>query len=405
MTIVAAESIREMAQALMEATLGEVVRQVDRVTREQIRYFKEVVLQEVIRLSLDQALGPSRRRQKPDGIIPWSCPRCGPRRADQVRRNGTYERSPLTREGPIRVRIPQLVCQDCLGAVPFSLPCLPRWRRLWGDVEQEIVRAYLGGHSYRTIASQVATGLGLMTAWRTLQRAAEGTHQPPPTPQLQAVGLDEFHVRVRGRPAWFLVSRGATLGGGGHYLGAVLSEDRSQASWELALDALGVSSLSPEIPLIADGDAAVEAAVARCLPGRRLGRCAWHILHNAAQWLQERLPSPEQEGQRRGLLAAAQAVVNAPTPKLRRRSLAVLNQIAPWLAARLHPLLDRVGYPDAQRPRTNNVCERGFREWRRRTRPMDGFGSWQGAKNFARLWMLKENARAQGQDWMEAIMP
>ena len=29
----------------------------------------------------------------------------------------------------------------------------------------------------------------------------------------------------------------------------------------------------------------------------------------------------------------------------------------------------------------------------------------QGARNFATLWMLKENARAAGEDWMEAIMP
>ena len=77
----------------------------------------------------------------------------------------------------------------------------------------------------------------------------------------------------------------------------------------------------------------------------------------------------------------------------------------PWLARRLARGLVRVPYPSQASPRTNNVCERGFREWRRRTRPMDGFGSWHGARNFATLWMLKENARATGEDWMEAIMP
>jgi hypothetical protein len=36
---------------------------------------------------------------------------------------------------------------------------------------------------------------------------------------------------------------------------------------------------------------------------------------------------------------------------------------------------------------------------------MDGFGSWSGARNFGGLWMVKENCREAGKDWMEAIMP
>jgi transposase-like protein len=104
-------------------------------------------------------------------------------------------------------------------------------------------------------------------------------------------------------------------------------------------------------------------------------------------------------------MAGAQAIVNARTSRSRRQSLAVLNEAAPWLVASLEPALSRVGYPDEASPRTNNVCERGFREWRRRIRPMDGFGSTQGAKNFGSLWMLKENARSLNLNWMEVIMP
>lgn len=49
--------------------------------------------------------------------------------------------------------------------------------------------------------------------------------------------------------------------------------------------------------------------------------------------------------------------------------------------------------------------ERGFRELRRRTRPMDGFGSDAGAANFHLLWMLKENARSNGRDYLREILP
>ena len=48
--------------------------------------------------------------------------------------------------------------------------------------------------------------------------------------------------------------------------------------------------------------------------------------------------------------------------------------------------------------------ERGFREQRRRTRPMDGFGSTAGAKNFIGLWMAKENARVNGRDYLRELI-
>ncbi len=403
MTILTSRA-REVAEEAVRGTPGAVARMLERAAKEEARCFVGAVLQETIRLNLQSALGPARQRRKAGRAIPWPCPGCGERRADQVMRNGGYERHPLTQYGPVLLRMPQLVCRGCGRAVPFSLPCLPRWRRLWHDVEHQIVRAYLGGHSYRTVASQVAGSLGLMTTWRSLQRIAEGEHRPAPRPELTAVGLDELHTRIRGKPAWFLVARGKSAASG-HYLGTVLSEDKSQKAWELALDNLGLQRLPTGVPLISDGDHAIEAAVTQCLPGRRLDRCAWHLLHNVAGWLRERLPGAEQEGQRRGLMAAAQAVVNAASPQARRSCLRTLREVAPWLARALAHSLERVGYSGQATARTNNVCERAFREWRRRTRPMDGFKSWQGARNFATLWMLKENARAAGQDWMEVIMP
>lgn len=291
--------------------------------------------------------------------------------------------------------------------MPFSLPCLPRFRRLWLDVDHAIAEAYLLGQSYRAVASQVVenTRLSLMTTWRSFQRVAQGEHKLQPTPDLTAVGLDEFHVRIHGKATWYLVARGKSKAGPGYYLGAALSEDRSQAGWEQLIDQIGLRAQPACVTFIADGDKAIEAAVAQCLGGKHIQRCAWHVLHNTRAWLNERLPGVEHEGERRGLLAGAQAVVNAATASRRRASLRVLKEVCPWLGEALARSLVHVGYPSQDAPRTNNICERGFREWRRRIRPMDGFGSQQGARNFGLLWMIKENARGFGLNWMEAIMP
>jgi hypothetical protein len=310
----------------------------------------------------------------------------------------------LTQEGLVRLRIPQLLCRDCGKAVPFELPCLGRRSRVWLDVTHRVVEDYMLGHSYRAVAANVAQGIGLMTAWRCLQRVAEGPHAIPPAPELVAVGLDEVHNRVHGEPMWLLTARGLRKEGGGYYLGSVLSPDRTREAWETALDGLGVRGW-PDVTIMADGDQAIESAVGQCLPGKQVQRCAWHVLHNASEWLQERLPGKENEGLRKGLMAGAQAVVNARTPRVRRESLALLTEAQAWFGRKLSRSLRRVGYPNEDTPRTNNICERGFREWRRRTRAMDGFGSTKGIKNFMTLWMLKENARGLKLNWMEVLMP
>ena len=194
--------------------------------------------------------------------------------------------------------------------------------------------------------------------------------------------------------------------GGKHWVGSVLSNDRSQEAWQQALVGLGISRYNPPFAVLSDGDQAIEAAVSMTLPGVRQQRCSWHLKHNAAEWIRERYPRPEDDRQRRGLMAAVHVLVDAPTLAQRQASLEVLREPFPWLARNLARVLDRIPPKDADNPiRTNNLMERGFRELRRRTRQMDGFGSDQGAANFHLLWMLKENARLNGRDYLAEIIP
>jgi len=133
-----------------------------------------------------------------------------------------------------------------------------------------------------------------------------------------------------------------------------------------------------------DGDRALEEALKKCLPGVKLYRCTWHLKRNAAEWIRERYPRNEDQGQRRGLMAAVHSVVDAPTLEQRAASLQVLRPDFAWLADLLALALQRVAPKHPDHPlRTNNPMERGFRELRRRTRPMDGFGSTAGASGKA----------------------
>jgi transposase-like protein len=401
------ESVTAVAAACARQSTGAAVRLIEHGARETARAFKEAVLQALIDEVMVVAVGP-RRGERPAAPTPFACGGCGPRRGDQLRRNGHYRRHPLVAEGQVALRIPQLVCGECGKAVPFRHALLPPRRRLWLDLDQRLTELYLEGVGYRGVQRIVQRAanvdVGLMTLWRALQAVAEGAHAAPPRPAASIVGLDEVHHRLRGTGHWLLAARARDRKGAVHWVGAVLSEKREQSAWEDGLDALGLSQRQPRYTLISDGDAAIEGAVAQCLPGARLLRCTWHLLHNAADWLKDRYPGADDTGRREGLMAAVRSIVDAPTLVVRRQSLAALRDVEPWLADRLEPVLERVALPIAP-VRTNNLLERGFRELRRRTRPMDGFGSRRGIVNFHRLWMLKENARCNGRDYLPELIP
>lgn len=390
--------------------VGAAVRLLMRGGEELARAFKEWLLQDVIDKSVRRHLGARRSGYRSTARTPWSCPRCGPRLGQEVRRNGHYRRRPLALEGVLVLRIPQLVCRGCNGAVPFVHPLLPRRQRLWLDIDQYLLLLYLEGSSYRAarrlLERRCGSKLGLMTLWRSLQATAKAPHAPAPRPPGRYLALDEVYHKVRGEKRWFLAVRAQDAAGGKHWVGSVLSSDRSQEAWEAALVGLGISRYNPPFAVISDGDQAIESAVAMTLPGVRMQRCTWHLKHNAAEWIRECYPRDEDEGQRQGLMAAVHVIVDAPDLEQRRESMSVLGEDFPWLARRLALVLDRIPpRDDDHRIRTNNLMERGFRELRRRTRPMDGFGSDAGAANFHTLWMLKENARINGRDYLAEILP
>lgn len=389
------------------APAGEAARQVAVAAGALVRAFTAAVLQEAIQQTLTTVRGPPRHRPDPTRPPPGGGPRCGPRQAGELHRTGTYPRAPLRREGPLPRRLPQLVWGSWGQAVPFTLPWLPRFQRVWGDVAATLTAAYLLGHSYRSGAAHLVadTTLSPMTAWRALQRVGGGPHRPPPVPPLAVVGRDQGHLRSHGHPAWLLVARGTPVAGRHVYLGAVLSPDRTEAAWAQARAGLRLADLPASVPVLAAGDSAIAQAGATCLPGRRLQRCAGHVLHNVAGWVREHLPGDDHVEIRRTLRAAAPAVVDAPDARARHQALRPLAATAPWLATRRRAAAVRVPYAQPGVRRTNNGCERGFREWRRRTRPLDGCGSWAGARTFAALWMLKENARLAPTDWRTAVFP
>jgi len=351
---------------------GEAVRVVDEVARAQLRAYKGRLLVEALERWVMAHLGPPWRRRGREPT-PWVCRRCGPRDACQVKRNGHYRRCLVVQEGVISLRVPQLCCLGCGGQLALATLLLPRRRRYWLDLDRAITEAYLHGASYRKVRAMVErriqSGAGLMSLWRRFQEIASKAHSASLPGPLKTLYLDEAYCRVKGEPCWALLALGENQRGQRGFLGALLSSDRSQEAWQKLLESLRPAAGGTGLTVMHDGDGALAAAVALVLPEAQQRLCLWHQLHNLFRQARDRYPG-QQERQREMVEAGKQRLL---------------------AAAKLQP-------------RTTSPLERAIREYRRRTRSMDGFGSLRGASNFLRAWLVKENSRWAGQDWLETLV-
>jgi len=284
-------------------------------------------------------------------------------------------------EGTIPLQVPQLRCRQCSKAVALGALFLPSRRRYWIDLDKEITELYLSGVGYRQIKAMVErrieSGAGLMSLWRRFQEKAKTASYPSREGEkLKVLYLDEVYIRINGEPYWSLIALGEDQRGNRSYLGAVPSPDRTEEAWAKLLDSpdsavigtrsLGILGEGKGLLVLHDGDRAIMAALGMVLPRAKTRCCLWHQLHNV--YLRVKELYPDDAGKMREIVKAA-----------------------------------KIGAGLSQ-PRTTSPLERGIKELRRRTRPMDGFGSRAGALNFLRAWMVKENAKMAEEDWLKTVV-
>lgn len=350
----------------------EVIRLVDKAGREELSRWKKEVLEAALEHWVEQHLGPrwQRRGARP---TPWFCPACGPRDSHQVKRNGHYRRQLVVTEGVINLRVPQLRCRGCGRGLALQALFLPPRKRYWLDLDRELTEAYLSGMSYRQVKAMVErrieSGAGVMSLWRRFQGIASRASSPGPGRPLVALYLDEAYIRVKGKPSWALLALGEDGEGQRRYLGALLSSERSQGAWQKLIEGLEIPSGGRGLTVVHDGDQALGQAVALVLPWAEQRLCVWHQLHNLVLGAREQYRGEPQR--QREAVKQARAALIAQGP---------------------------------QGPRTTSPLERAIKELRRRTRPMEGFGSWGGARNFFRAWLAKENVRWAGEDWLTTLV-
>lgn len=376
---------------------------------DQVRAVALAMTQRILQQSLEDEVTAQlggRRQKRSTRQIAWACRHCQTRQQRHFRRNGHYKRVITVREGTIALGMPLVKCV-CGGYADISWQTVDRRVRYWLDISLDSVRRYLTGVSHRLVSDATGTAarvnISHLFSWRAVQRAGACARQQPIGVRACPcyVVLDEIYIHVHGQTLVFLLAVAAD--------GRVLALDgpttRTIESWERVLVGLtehGISPVNGLVGVIADGDSAIRNAVALVWSNVPVQQCVWHILRRVSAAVADakgdRAPEVDAITTEAGRIFLHDTPDRAALDTARERldAFLVKHQGSEWAAIVRRSFVEGTEYlRTPELARTNGGAERTVREFRRRSKTMDGFKSMDGGRNFAALWRVWQNLRRE----------
>jgi transposase-like protein len=375
----------------------------------EVRAMALVVTQRMVQQSLEQEVTEqfgaprSRRSTRP---VAWVCRHCQTRQQCRFRRNGHYRRCLTVREGTIMLAMPLVKCV-CGGYADIAWQTIDRRVRYWLDIALDSVRSYLTGVSHRLVAdatgAQAQVSISHLYSWRTLQTVGEeaGHERLDLGVCPRSVILDEIYIHVAGREFVFLLA----VADDGRVLALEGPTTRTVEHWQRVLEKLtehGISPVAGLVGVVADGDSAISSAVDVVWPRVVMQQCVWHILRGVASAVAAEkgrgAPEVHEVVMEAGRIFLHDACGPAAMALAKERHDAFLakHQGSAWaeiVRRAFHEGTEYLRTPGLAR--TNGGAERTVREFRRRSKTMDGFKSEDGGHNFALIWRVWQNLRRE----------
>ncbi len=329
-------------------------REIDETVRQVVRQAFEQALRDEVTALLGRAKSERRDLDDPT-VVEACCNKCGTRYRREFHRDGTYQRTVLSLDAWVELRVPRLRC-DCRGVVDFEFAHLEPYNRFWFDLEErgrELAGLCLSlRDSVEVLAWRSAQPISIATLNRRVNQTAklaEAFHQGqfervPQVVMLDGVWLkvllptDEEYVDKQGRHRKrqklrkfpLLVAYGLDPVSGERWvLDWERGEDEDQASWQRLLERLLERGLSAERGLslfVHDGSAGLEQAFESVWFGEGVERqrCVFHKLRNVRRDVvgQEGMSRQARQERRREVLGDAAAVYrgeNGDEAEVRRR--------------------------------------------------------------------------------------
>lgn len=350
-------------KGLLEETIGA------GALREDMRAIVREALIEIAEEELAEALGADRYQ------------RTGTR---QGYRHGTVTRQVTTSTGRLSLELPRARVRDADGATAEWRPAVvSRYQRRTADVDDAILRCYLGGVNTRKIAavlqplcdpsalskSAVSRITGRLQshfeAWQ--QRTLADEH-------LVALFLDAFYVKVRHGKRLDSVPVLAAIGvrdtGERVLLHLAIGGSESAEAWRAFLEQLVGRGLKAPKLVVIDGHKGLRRAVREVWPRVAVQRCTVHKAENLKAACPKRLHDELHADYRAVIYAESAAAVRTAHAAFRTKWRKLCPAVVASLDEAGDELLTFLAFPKAcwKALRTTNGIERLNGEFRRRVK-------------------------------------
>lgn len=393
-----------------------------------IRKIPNKVIAEMIQWKLEQEILDVLGR-KPyqeysgDKYYAGVCQKCGEvvHNVDIVR-NGHRRIMVELEHGQEEIGIPRLKHKDCGGSIEvnFNLFIGQKRRRSFLEISKNFVSDYVEGMSHRGAArvegNRNGTSYSAMKSWGILQNFGSALPELDfPLPKEIILFGDEISIRLReitpGQqskkeelyglelvqliPGKNLVSQAIAL---------EISEERTEEVWRKVFENLKARGVEKISLLVRDGSVLIENAARSVLQVDVVQECHFHRMSSIFDLIETKLKT--------NLISEKQAVLfrkqvfklfHSKKPAEARERLGEIKEaeIFKKLSDRFEPLFGNIDKTNIYL--TNNRVEREIREFQRRVYPMDCFKTYDGAKNFSKLFLYKEYFRKQQKDWISEL--
>jgi len=417
-----------------EEVLRGVMGIVDDVACQALEYLLNGVLDDEVTDGLAREPGAA-REDSAEAQAPWACHRCGQVHACAMKRNGHYPRNLQTTRGTIvGLKVPMVRCMTCGASANIEFAALRKQKRLWLDVESEVLFAYGAEEGLRHIAERVGRQLGWPVSASTIQDRVHGFAEalaqwrnspiddPPDVLMLDGIWFTateptgEYTTDRQGRqrPVRRPVKRVAIIA-----LGLWSDSGRKQIiDFEIAdseeednclallnrLHLRGATDAALRL-IVSDGAGGICAAIETVYPTVARQRCVFHKLKNVGDNLRDK-------GHRKAILEAACWIYESEDVRKAHERLERFAEdwqtLEPEAVASLRADFDAsiayLGPVNIKQPiryRTTNAMEGGvMRPLRRNLDRAVAFHSETGADVAMFLAISRLNASQRGKPWM-----
>lgn len=366
-----------------------------------------------------EILGSKWNRNKSSGSKHF-CVKCGKEVSpSEIKRNGHSQKGLTFDEGYTKLSIPLLVHKECLGTIQIKWPLLEKRKRFWFDVMASMTACYFEGVGLRGISRifsfKHASGIGIMSVWRIIQRIGSTLNKcsvMPPVKNVKAIGLDEIFMRLRifrgkGKKAekkqiYGLVAK--SIGDDPSLISFSVSRQKDEKAWIAELESLNERGINFENGLttaVMDGSPAIASAVGYSLPFVKIQECVFHAHKDLIKLLKEKYGSESLRV--KNVIRAVKNVFKATsldTAKARIEKVSSINRFAyEFLKSKQNHMLNHLDQLNDFN--TNNSTERQNRELKKRLTPINSFKSDDGAENFAAIMLRREFFRPRKLCWIK----